>query len=174
MALPGMIAAPALSGFYLSLGPSLAAQVLGSRDLVWGGLVIFLVAGPGAAASLALRGIGGVAAMLAGCLVLFAGVVMTTVLRTQRGDSAGATLTVKSGSGGPPGEDKWPGRGSSPDPFGMKALYSERMPVPRHRPRSLTGVRTPSWTARPGRASRLPGGARVTVSRRPSSTRPAA
>ena len=34
-ALPGMIAAPALNGFYLSLGPSLAAQVLGSRDLLW-------------------------------------------------------------------------------------------------------------------------------------------
>ncbi len=43
VALPCMIAAPALSGFYLSLGPSLAAQVLGSRDLVWGGLVIWVV-----------------------------------------------------------------------------------------------------------------------------------
>ena len=32
MALPCMIAAPALDGFYLSLGPSLAAQVLGSPD----------------------------------------------------------------------------------------------------------------------------------------------
>lgn len=40
-ALPGMIAAPALNGFFLSLGPSLAAQVLGSPDLLWGGLVIF-------------------------------------------------------------------------------------------------------------------------------------
>ena len=45
-----MIAARALNGFYLSLGPSLAAQVLGSPDLLWGGLVIFLVAGTGAAA----------------------------------------------------------------------------------------------------------------------------
>ena len=47
IALPGMIAAPALLGFYLSLGPSLAAQVLGSPDLLWGGLVIFLVTGTG-------------------------------------------------------------------------------------------------------------------------------
>src|SRR5580700_8595281 len=77
VALPGMIAAPALAGFYLSLGPSLAVQVLGSPDLVWGGLVIFLVAGSGAAALVALRGVGGAAAMLAGCLVLVAGVVMT-------------------------------------------------------------------------------------------------
>src|SRR5579859_7428470 len=55
VALPCMIAAPALNGFYLSLGPSLAAQVLRSPDLLWGGLVIFLV----------------------GCLALFAGAVMT-------------------------------------------------------------------------------------------------
>jgi MFS family permease len=37
VALPVMIAAPALNGFYLSLGPSLAAQVLRSPDLLWGG-----------------------------------------------------------------------------------------------------------------------------------------
>src|SRR5580692_9227036 len=68
-ALPGMIAAPALNGFYLSLGPALAAQVLGSPDLVWGGLVIFLVTGTGAAATVAFRrGLSGPAAMLAGCL----------------------------------------------------------------------------------------------------------
>ena len=72
-----MIAAPALLGFYLALGPSLAAQVLRSPDLLWGGLVILLVAGSGAAASVALRGVSGAAAMLAGCLILLAGVVMT-------------------------------------------------------------------------------------------------
>ena len=54
-----MIAALALNGFYLSLGPSLAAQVLGSPDLLWGGLVIFLVAGTGAAATVAFRGVSG-------------------------------------------------------------------------------------------------------------------
>jgi hypothetical protein len=37
VALPCMIAAPAVNGFYLSLGPSLAAQVFGSPDLLWGG-----------------------------------------------------------------------------------------------------------------------------------------
>src|SRR3984957_2301894 len=78
MALPCMIAAPALNGFYLSLGPSLAAEVLGSPDLLWGCLVIFLVTGTGAAATVGLRrGLGGRAAMLAGCLTLVAGAAMT-------------------------------------------------------------------------------------------------
>jgi hypothetical protein len=72
-----MIAAPALNGFYLSLGPSLAAQVLRSPDLLWGGLAIFLVAGAGAAGSVAFQAVGGPAAMLAGCLALLAGVVVT-------------------------------------------------------------------------------------------------
>ena len=77
VALPVMIAAAALNGFYLSLGPSLAAQVLVSPDLLWGGLVIFLVTGTGAAATAACRGLGDPAAMLAGCLALLAGAVMT-------------------------------------------------------------------------------------------------
>ena len=53
-------------------GPVAGREVLGSRDLVWGGLVKFLITGSGAAASVALRGVGGATAMLAGCLVLFA------------------------------------------------------------------------------------------------------
>ena len=76
VALPYMIAAPALSGFYLALGPSLAAQVVGSRDPLWGGLVIFLVTGIAAVAAVALRGISGPAATLAGCLALLSGAVM--------------------------------------------------------------------------------------------------
>ena len=77
VALPCMIAAPALNGFYLSLGPSLSAQVLRSPDLLWGGLAIFLVAGTAAAASVAFRAVSPPAAMLAGCLALLAGAVMT-------------------------------------------------------------------------------------------------
>jgi MFS family permease len=73
IALPCLIAAWMLSGFCLSLGPSLAAQVAGSRDLLWGGLVIFLVAGTGAAGPVAFRGVSGPAAMLAGCLALLTG-----------------------------------------------------------------------------------------------------
>jgi hypothetical protein len=66
-----------LSGFCLSLGPSLAAQVAGSRDLLWGGLVIFLVAGTGAAGPVVFRSVSGPAAMLAGCLALLAGAAVT-------------------------------------------------------------------------------------------------
>src|SRR6266436_5220121 len=66
-----------LSGFCLSLGPSLAAQVAGSRDLLWGGLVIFLVAGTGAVGLVIFRGVSGPAAMLVGCLLLLAGAVLT-------------------------------------------------------------------------------------------------
>ena len=76
-AVPCLVATWALGGLYLSLGPSLAAQVTGSRNLLWGGLVIFLICGTGAGAAFALRGIGSRAAMLAGCLFLLAGVAVT-------------------------------------------------------------------------------------------------
>ena len=77
MALPCLIAAWMLSGFCLSLGPSLVAQVVGSRDLLWGGMVIFLLAGTGAAGPVAFRGVSGPAAMLAGSVALLAGAVLT-------------------------------------------------------------------------------------------------
>jgi MFS family permease len=76
MALPCLVATWMLSGFCLSLGPSLAAQVLRSPDLLWGGLVIFLLAATGAAASVVFRGLSGPAAMLGGCVALFAGAVV--------------------------------------------------------------------------------------------------
>jgi hypothetical protein len=77
MALPALIAVWMTSGFYLALGPSLAAQVFRSPDLLWGGLVIFLLAGIGAAATVVFRGASGPATMLAGCLALLAGTVVT-------------------------------------------------------------------------------------------------
>src|SRR5580698_5873968 len=58
------------SGLYQSLGPSLAAQVTGSRDLVWGGLLVFLLTGVAAGATVAVRGVKPRTAMLAGCLLL--------------------------------------------------------------------------------------------------------
>jgi hypothetical protein len=83
MALPCLIAVWMISGFYLSLGPSLAAQVLRSPDLLWGGMVIFLVAGTGGAASVAGRALSPPSAMLAGCLALLAGAVMTVARSKQ-------------------------------------------------------------------------------------------
>ena len=66
MALPCLIAVWMTSGFYLALGPSLAAQVLHSPDLLWGGLVIFLLNGVGTAATVVARRASGPATMLAG------------------------------------------------------------------------------------------------------------
>jgi hypothetical protein len=53
------------------------AAATGSPNLLRGGLVIFLICGTGAAAAFVLRGIGSRAAMLAGCLLLLAGVAVT-------------------------------------------------------------------------------------------------
>ena len=99
VALPCMIAAPALNGFYLSLGPLLAAQVLRSPDLLWGGLVIFLVAGTGAAASVAFRAVSGSAAMLGGCLALLAGAVMTVAAIETASAAAFLVGTAVAGAG---------------------------------------------------------------------------
>jgi hypothetical protein len=76
-AIPCLIAGWALGGLYLSLGPSLAAQTTGSSDVVWGGLVIFLLSGAGATAVLLLRNISARTAMLTGCLFLLAGMAVT-------------------------------------------------------------------------------------------------
>jgi hypothetical protein len=76
-AVPCIVAGWALGGLYLSLGPSLAAQATGSPNLLWGGLVIFLLCGTGAGAAFALRTISSRATMLAGCLFLLAGMAVT-------------------------------------------------------------------------------------------------
>jgi hypothetical protein len=99
MALPCLIAVWMLSGFYLSLGPSLAAQVLRSPDLLWGGLVIFLLAGIGAAGPVVFRGASGPAAMLAGCLVLLAGAVVTLAAIETVSAATFLTGTAVAGAG---------------------------------------------------------------------------
>ena len=81
-AIPCFVAVWALGGLYVSLGPSLAAQITGSRNLLWGGLVIFLLTGIGGAASLVLRDIGSRAAMLTGLWFLLAGVAVTLIAIT--------------------------------------------------------------------------------------------
>jgi Major Facilitator Superfamily len=76
-AVPCLFAVWALSGLYQSLGPSLATQVTGSRDLLWGGLMVFLLTGVAAGVTVVFRGVTPRTAMLAGCLVLLAGVAVT-------------------------------------------------------------------------------------------------
>jgi MFS family permease len=76
-ALPCLIALWALGGFYLSLGPALAATLATSSNLLWGGTVIFLLTGTGAAAAILGRHSAERLAMLYGCTALFAGVAIT-------------------------------------------------------------------------------------------------
>jgi len=76
-AVPAMAGGWALCGIYLSLGPSLAAQETGSANLMWGGLVIFLLFGTAATAAVGLRGVGSEAMMLAGCVSLLVGMALT-------------------------------------------------------------------------------------------------
>jgi MFS family permease len=75
--LPALIAVWALGGFYLALGPSLAASLLHSASAVPGGAVIFLLTGTGAVATIAVRTSRPAAAMGYGDLLLAAGAVGT-------------------------------------------------------------------------------------------------
>jgi MFS family permease len=76
-AAPCLVAVWALGGFYLSLGPSLAAQLSGSNNLLWGGVITFLLTGLGAVTSFAFRNSAPAAVMLGGCLGLLSGAVLT-------------------------------------------------------------------------------------------------
>jgi MFS family permease len=77
MVAPGLVGVWALGGFYLSLGPSLAAQILHSQNLLWGGVLIFLLTGLGAAASTAFRKTHPPTVMLAGYIALVTGALIT-------------------------------------------------------------------------------------------------
>jgi MFS family permease len=76
-AMPALLAIWALAGFYLSLGPSLAAQLLHSMNVLWGGILIFLLTGLGAAASALLTRKSPSRVMLGGCLALMLGALVT-------------------------------------------------------------------------------------------------
>jgi hypothetical protein len=106
MALPCLIAVWMISGFYLTVGPWLAAQVLRSPNLVRGGLVIFLLAGVGAAGTAVFRSASGLAAMLAGCPTLLAGAVVT--LAAIQTTSAASLLAGTVVAGAASGRPWWP------------------------------------------------------------------
>jgi MFS family permease len=84
VALPCLVAVWALSGFYLSLGPSLAAQVLRSQNLVWGGVMVALLAGAGVPVTFTVRRASFSNAMLGGCVTLLAGAAVTFVAIATR------------------------------------------------------------------------------------------
>jgi MFS family permease len=74
---PGMVALWALGGFYLSLGPLLAGSITGSRNLLWGGVVIVLLSGVGSTSSLLFRNSAPADSVLWGPVALVAGVGVT-------------------------------------------------------------------------------------------------
>ena len=98
-AVPCLVAGWALGGLYLSLGPSLAAQATRSQNLLWGGLVIFLLCGTGAVAALAVRTVSPRATMLAGCLFLLAGMAVTFGAVAATGSAAFLVGTALAGVG---------------------------------------------------------------------------
>ena len=81
---PCIIAMWALSGLYLSLGPSLTSSLLHTRNHVTGALVIVGLTGPAALAAVVGRDWRPERAMIGGSITLVAGVGMTLVaLRTE-------------------------------------------------------------------------------------------
>jgi MFS family permease len=79
VALPALIAPWSLGGLYFSLGPSLGEQLAGSSDAVWGGLVIFILTGAGAAATVVMQGHSPQVAMIGGSGALAIGAAATLV-----------------------------------------------------------------------------------------------
>ncbi len=88
---PSLIAMWALAGLYLSLGPSLAASLIPTENRVAGGLVIVVLAGAGAVASTAVRGIEPRLLLLRGSVVI-AGGVGVTLLAVAFDSTAGLYL----------------------------------------------------------------------------------
>jgi MFS family permease len=76
-AVPCLVGLWALVGFYFSLGPSLVAQLLHSGNLLWGGVVLLVLGGTSAAAAGALTKADPSRAMLAGCIALSVGALVT-------------------------------------------------------------------------------------------------
>ena len=76
---PVLVAAWALGGLYLSLGPSLMLKMEDSRNALLGGAVVFLLCGCGAVAAIIMHRVAPRLAMLAGCALLGGGVIVTVV-----------------------------------------------------------------------------------------------
>jgi hypothetical protein len=102
-AAPCLVAVWALGGFYLSLGPSLAAQLSGSHNLLWGGVIAFLLTGLGAVTSSAFRNSAPPAVMLGGCLGLLGGAAVTAAAIMARTPALLLLGTVMAGLGFGPG-----------------------------------------------------------------------
>lgn len=76
-AAPAVVAMWALGGLYLALGPSLAVAMLTTDTPLAGGLVIFALAGTGAAASFVLRRVDPSRLLVGGSVLVMAGVAVS-------------------------------------------------------------------------------------------------
>jgi hypothetical protein len=96
---PVFIASWAVGGLYLSLGGSLAAGVFGLTSHLVGGLVVAAMTGTGALASVLLRNAVPVRSMVAGSMVLAAGLAVTLAGIDSASLSAFFVGTVVAGFG---------------------------------------------------------------------------
>lgn len=78
-AAPVLIASWAVGGLYLSLGPTLAGGLLNLHSHVFGGLVVAVLSGAGALTSLLLRDRDPERVMIAGCVALATGTVLSLI-----------------------------------------------------------------------------------------------
>lgn len=74
---PVLLASWALGGLYLSLGPSVAARLLGAQSHITGGLVVTLLCGTGALTAVALRDRAPGSVLRLAALLLAAGMTVT-------------------------------------------------------------------------------------------------
>jgi MFS family permease len=79
IAAPVLFAVWALAGFYGSLGPALAAVVLHSSSVVYGGLNLFILAGVASASVLALNRATARSLLYLGIAALIAGIAVTLI-----------------------------------------------------------------------------------------------
>jgi MFS family permease len=79
LAVPALVAAWSLAGFYGSLGPALVRRLVGSSSLALSGLVMFVLAGAGALTVLALRARSARLMLTFGTAALASGVAVTLV-----------------------------------------------------------------------------------------------
>jgi MFS family permease len=86
-AVPVLFAVWALAGLYAALGPALVRALTGSRDVVLGGLSLFVLAASAVVATIALRRAAARTLMVSGILTLITGVALT-ILAVNLGSAA--------------------------------------------------------------------------------------
>src|SRR6266851_5575891 len=147
IAAPVLLAVWALAGFYGSLGPALAATLLHSSSVVYGGLALFILAAVAAASALVLNRANARSVLYLGIAALIAGIAVTLVAAST--DSAAGFFTgtaiagVGFGSGfqGSIRPSRPARRRAGP---GRPAGYGPRVRIGRRRARSPS----PGWPPR--------------------------